>query len=552
MAKKKKAQAPKKTRAELMKEEATRQKRTRIAMIVFAAVAAAAILTLAVIGIVSAVLDRESADYNDPASLKKYIRLDREDYIKYSATVKLDPVDDVAVENALIQALYSARASDPEYGSAIYSVGSTEPKRPLAAGDTAYIYYIGYELGEGGEKIYFDGGCNFGGNSSELALGSGSLIPGFELGLIGKNPWSFSQLKKITSGKVSEGDVVSFTMTAMYSDGSTAQQQTFVTVADAAICDKTYGSGFADFLIGKDIGKLGEDEKFTTSDVSDKSGKSVYTDISIDAVYDLGELPLTVEARFPYSYREESLAGKTVRFDVYVEKVQYYKTPAIDEQFIKDKLDMSAEEIAKFGKDGDSIEDCYRGYLKSNLVEQANTEAEEIIEEAFYAHVLERVKVKRLPRADVNSYYNYYLALLTDNFNNQSGSSLGGNFSDIDSYATAFFNLEKGEDWQDYLLEAAEKKVTADIILYYVMDKEGFYPPDDEYNELYEQAIRAEIEATLIAEKKDINSITDEEYQRYRDLFMSLDGYGDEYFKAVVLEEYATAKIIAMAEIKYE
>ena len=48
-----------------------------------------------------------------------------------------------------------------------------------------------------------------------------------------------------------------------------------------------------------------------------------FTKIKVNAIYDLGDNPLTVTARFPVDYSEESLAGKVAHFDVYVTQVIY-------------------------------------------------------------------------------------------------------------------------------------------------------------------------------------------------------------------------------------
>ena len=545
--KKKKSAAPqpKKSRAEQLREQEIKQKRTKITLIVFAIVAAATILALTVIAVVSAVLDAERVDVLKD-DLDKYIKLSESDYKDYPVNIKLDPVDDLAVDNALMQALYASRFTDTEYGSKVYNVKDSEPLRPLAAGDVVYAYYIGYELGEGGERIYFNGGCNFGDRlsaSNSLGLGSGSFITGFELGLVGKSPWSYSSLTKVTEGEVKQGDIISFSMVAMYSDGSTADKKSYTTVVDAASCDRIYGEGFADFLIGRSTGEI--EDSFTTKDVSDKSATSVYTDISIDAIYDVGSLPMTVEARFPVSYSEKSLAGKTVRFDVFVEKVQYYSTPEVDEKFVTEKLGLTAEQLAEYGEEGDSLIECYRGYLESNLKAKAYSDSRDAIVVAFWERVNERVKVKRLPRGDVNDYYNDYITDITNMYNQ-------GNSSDytLDEYAITYLELDRGADWRASVRESAEGGVTEKLIFYYIIRKEGFFPSEQEHEQIYKRLVDEMVDSVLQYQGKDKESLTDAEYDNYRNTV--IEGYGEAYFNENVQYEYAMEKIVALAKVTYE
>jgi hypothetical protein len=105
----------------------------------------------------------------------------------------------MAIDSAFIQALYASRVSDEKYGSVLYNIADTEPQRALGAGDVVYAHYLGYEIGEDGQRIYFDGGCNFGTKlkaSNSIGIGSGDFITGFELGLIGKDDRKYDQLKE--------------------------------------------------------------------------------------------------------------------------------------------------------------------------------------------------------------------------------------------------------------------------------------------------------------------------------------------------------------------
>ena len=535
------------THAERVEREARRAKRTRLALIITAAVAAAAILTLAVIGIVNAVLAAERMDVmND--DLTKYIRLSSEDYKNVTLDIKSDPIDATAVESAFIEALYKARSIDPTLGATRYPVKDGLP-RPIGIGDVVTLRYLGYTLGEGGEKIYFDGGCNFAEEyATELGIGSGQMINGFETGLVGKNPSEYSMLGAREDKVVRRGDAVVVTLLAMYSDGSTAKKQSYTVIADPDVADAKWGGGFADFLIGKKIGQFGEDGNklsFTTDTVSDKTGLTAYADITIDKIYTLGESPLTVDAYFPLDYSSEELAGKWAKFDIYAEKVQYFSVPAVDESFVSDKLKMTVEQLRAYGGEGDSLEACYRKYLKSNLEAAAEAQRDEAAVGAFWDYVVTKAKVKRLPGGDVKEYYESYLSDLTSYYKGQAD-----NYSSLDEFACTYLELEQGSDWRDALYENAELAILQRIIFYYIVRENNLTPTEEEYNAIFENIVSGLLEDGLrqlgvTEDKYDTKEEYEAEVQKYRE--MIIEGYGETYFKENVLYEHAMPKIVALA-----
>ena len=536
----------KKTRAELRAEEEERARRTSIALRIFAIVSIAAILAIITVGIVSMVINSEKLDFNDRSiKLGKYIKLSPEDYKNYPVELTLEPVDDLAIENALIQALYNSRTTDPDY-KGLYNVADTDPIRALAAGDTVRAHYIGYTLGEGGERLYFTSNFNkVLAESDNIGIGEGKLYPGFELGLIGKSPWEYSQLTKIKEGTVKAGDIVSFKMLAIYSDGSTAQLQSYITAMDPASCDAAFGEGFAEFMIGREIGEV--DESFTTNTVSDKSGNSVYSDITIEAIYDCGNAPMTVEARVPLNNTDNpDLAGKTVYFDVFVEKVSYGSVPEVDEKFITEKVGLTLEELNGYGKEGDGVIDRYRAYLAEALEALAISEAKDAIVNAFWEQVLDKVEVKRLPMGDVNEYYDDYIADITNYYENNATEDA----SSLDEYAITYLELEKGDDWRAAVLESAERAVTEKIIFYYIINEEGFWPSDAEYAENYERVVVEMVNSLIAYEGGNPETVSDEEYASWRKLVE--DNYGEAYFRENVIYEYAIEKIVAMAKVIYK
>ena len=170
------AARPKLTRAEAEALRDKKERRAKIFVLVFVCVLIASILAIVTVGVVNAVLDAEMLDvYKD--RLTKYIKISPDDYKNYPVEIKIDPVDDVAVESAYAQALYKLKTADPELKAVRYPTADGLP-RAISIGDNVSMRYIGYLI-EDGVRVYFNGGCNFASSSlTELGIGSGQFING--------------------------------------------------------------------------------------------------------------------------------------------------------------------------------------------------------------------------------------------------------------------------------------------------------------------------------------------------------------------------------------
>ena len=288
----------------------------RVAIICFAVLALVG-LTVGGIAFLINYINNIPVDYlND--DLSKYIFLSEEDYKNVDVTVTVDPVTDMDVENAVLQALYKHRDTTAEYD------GRKLIDRTVTPGDNVFIYYRGYMLGENGEKLDIDLGCNFADASpTSLEIGSGKFYIGFELGLVGHNPKDYSSFNNLTTGTVGEGVLVQLTYSAAYPDGTTAVEKSQLVSLQDNACDRIFGTGFADFLVGKTVGQTimsdedpDKEATFVGTDVEGWDGDPVFTDMKVTAVYEVGDNPLTVETHVAYNDDSEELRSKTVYFDV--------------------------------------------------------------------------------------------------------------------------------------------------------------------------------------------------------------------------------------------
>ena len=277
-------------------------------------------------------------------------------------------------------------------------------------------------------------------------------------------------------------------------------------------------------------------------------GMTSFTKIKVNAIYDLGDNPLTVTARFPVDYSEESLAGKVAHFDVYVTQVIYYEVPEVTTEFLKDRVHLEDEEIEAL--EGTTAKEKYRSYVKNNLEEAERDTIVSAVEAIMWDTYLKRVKVKYLPRGSVMEYYNDYVDEVETAYSSASSSGASG---DLDAYALTYFNLGPKDDWRAYLWSVAEQRVTEKVIFYYIVAREGFTPSDEEYKALYDDVLNEYLDSYLNSLK-----IYPENYEKYEDylkvreekLPSVLAVYDEAYMRENVIYLYGIEKIVDLATVE--
>ncbi len=549
-----------KTRREIEAEMRARaEKRGRIIKIVAIVLTVAILLGIVALVIYNTLMGME-IDYD--ADLSGYVYIADEHYKKIPVSVKLDPVDDLAIDDALIKILYNYRTLDEEYeGKSITKLNDGDV---LGVADEVHVYYIGYLKNDDGSVTYFDGGSNLHQYTGSVhdkgasciigytSTGSeeGEMIPGFALGLIGKNPADYSKLTCIKDRAVKEGDIISFTYLAINPNENNADTTAITTSVrlNKEECDAAFGEGFTDFIVGREIGEV--DDYFTAMNVGGTEGRTAYTQMKINAIYELGDNPLTVTARFPVSYMAEELAGKVAYFDLYVADMKLYDVPEIDEKFITERMKMTLTELDEYASEGSTtIYDKFRDYVRSEVIAAQKITINEAAEEATWEAYLKHVNVKWIPEREIQSYYNDYVDEVESAFESASSS---GNTSDIDGYAQTYLNLEAGADWRKHLRETAIRAITEKLTFYYVLQREGFIPDEEKYDELYEEIVE-EVLLDYLARIncKRENYDSDDAYNaavaKHRETVIV--GYGESYFRENVIYVYAIEKICELAEV---
>ena len=529
---------------------AKKKRRNKITVISLAAILVVIALT---VGIVVLVLHQKDFDYMK-SDISDYITISVQDYKNYTITLKKSEVTDADVERKIMALLYKSRADLPSNkGAEMYKV-------PISVGDTVGIYYRGYTVDSNGVEEDIDGASNILGEIYKLGIGSTSFIPGFEEGLIGAVPWNHQfnpENDIIKTGNVLPGDVMYISYTAVLPDGTTRQKTNErIDLSDENL-DERYGEGFKAFflglgtsqsraVIGKQIGiKLTDTVPFAYQD-----GTAVYFDMTINSVLRCESQPLTIEATFPLNYNEKSLRGLDVKFDVYIKSAVIYETPEYNEQFITDTLKISADDLKEYS--GNSIVEKHRAYLLA----EANAENEEmrkaLIEEAMWEHYNSKVKIKKLPKGEVEEIYHQYYGELASQYQLYYSSY----YSSFGEFVRAYYNLSSNADWNSYINELAESVIVEKLIFYYIIRAEKLVPSDTEFGDMYNETVDEYLDyyvSDIYADE--LASLKTDAEKEARILEIKeemLDYYGDEYFDEIVYYDYALDKIIAFATVVTE
>ena len=591
---------------------AKRPRGTELFIIIFAAVALVGIIASVILAITLGGSGKRVDYMND--NLGKYVYVSPDDYLNITGEATLsEPVTELDVEVKILSLLAKHKGS-VKYG------GKYVKNQNVNVGDVVYIYYRGYTLNEDGSRNYFDGGCNFSGaDPSELEIGSGNFVSGFEYNMLGKNPKDYSTLNKYgasgevedndkvyvvyskvdNSGSSSSGskvvdlsrgkdaidaewdigfydgiasasyglstkfqaygdfdseytvtvyrvtdsdDIIEVTFSAYYFDGGVKQGETAIIDLNDPAVDAKYGAGFRDFFKnGVPVGKKAsivdpETGKDTTLKCAVGEGEmNAFYDITVKTVYDTGDNPMTVDAYFPLSYTEESLRGKWATFEVYIMKSKEYENAEYNDAFITEKLKISAESLADY--EGATLVEKHRNSLIAELKAERLDTDEAILNELIFDYLVEKAKVKKLPKADVRDYYNNNYDYI-----NQQFASYSSYYESIDVFACEFLGLAENSDWQAEIRKMAEASVTEKLVFYYVMRDANLIVPEEEFEARKADIIEGYLDATLKnAEVDRADYETEEKYlekvEEYRTNILNY--YTEPMLREAVMYDYA-------------
>ena len=471
------------------KKERKKLTKTQIFLIVFGAVAFIAILATVITVLIV------GRDFNYmKRNLSKYVYVAEEHYKSYNVKIDIPEITDFDIDEKIVKLLCAYKEKP---NKAPYNI----PGVTLSAGDVANIYYRGYTV-EDGVKSYFDGGCNFAGDYTALEIGSGSFVPGFESGLVGKNGDDYATFEKITSGKIQSDYIVNLTYSVISSDHSSRQNQTVLLDLTDPTIDEKWGDGFKAALLNKQMGKYFatgltadgvKDEEIMVSagDVS-----YIYYNLKVDLackIDDSEKEKLEIKAYFPSDYKAEDLRGKEGFFEVYIISAQDYKAPEYNDEFITEKLKLTAEDLKDY--EGETLSDKYRGCIREVLNAERDAEIETAKADAFWDHIMSVAEFKKLPKKEVERHYKETIEEFTATYESNYADSYS-----LDDFMIGYLSLAQGTDWKAYIREQSEASVKQRLVFYYIVQADNIVPSNEEkINEkaLYEYFINEIIKRAI-------------------------------------------------------
>ena len=476
-------------------------------------------------------------------NLSKYISLSEEDFSNIVIDIPLDEYDEGDLISRINRILAENKSAEPKYNGGAYK------SEAITLGDIVSMMYRGYYVNDEGKTVEIS--SNFGdGKPVQIEVGSGKVIgeeeeyyfiAGFTDNMLGIVPSDYAPFAIYNEGSVQEGDVIYLSYVAFYPDSS-YKQVTAERIDLSEDIDAIYGEGFKAYILGTkegtEVQKIGtalKDAKFPYD-----SGSAGYSEMKIEYVTRGCEsAPLSYNVTFPANYSEESLRGVEATFDIYISNAIIYDTPELNEAFITDTLKLTAADLEKY--EGADLVAKYKNSLIESIKTEYETSNEEIIIDAVWDVLFEKVEVKKLPKRNVSDYYDSYYSDIEYYYSLYTSS-----FSSIDYAAYNYLNISQGVDWREYLQNEAERTATEQIIFYYVIREAGFVPKKAEFQEMRNDIIEAHYQYHIDLNSEELAKLSGDAYDnRVAEIKKDvLAYYGEEYFDENVYYNYGMDKII--------
>ena len=456
-------------------------------------VVAAILIVAAVAGvcaiIISAILKGDSVDYLKD-DLSAYIKVSKDEYTGMEINIPLKEYSDAMLTAEINKLIVKNKSKDAEGNG----VGITN--KPVALGDNVSFRYRIYTVDENGKQTEIPYYCNFNDSTNKsLVIGSQSFyFLGFEEALIGVVPSDYDSFRKIKTGSVSTGDVIYLSYTAFYPNGAASSKSYERIDLSRDDVDATYGEGFKNYMIASPIGEVLSAATFKT-----ENGSIGYADMKVEFATQCEASCLTLDVTFPADHADKysvdggkSLRGVDAKIDVYLDSAVKYQTPEYNAEFITGKLGMTEAELASY--EGDDLVAKHKSYLKSKLLKGIEQTNETLIHAAIWTELSGKGEMIKYPTAEVDKYIDALYSAV-ESFYNEEGEARG--YPSIDSAAIAYFELDSGADWEAYMNSLAEEQVKTEILLYYIIRKEGWLPNSSEYDAVYKELFDKKVDSYL-------------------------------------------------------
>jgi hypothetical protein len=468
--------------------------------------------------------------------LGKYIDIDESDYKDYDLEVNIAKPTDIDVDNKIMELLAKNKG-------ALKFDGNYRYDQPIAPGDKAYIWYVGYRYDKDGNRIE-TGLTNFGeAYPMETVIGSGNNVAlGFDLGLLGKTPWDYTEFSKSKVGKVREGDVVYLTASYVLENGLIYDQVDIRIDLRDPDHEKLWGVGVIDILQEVNIGMT--NNLPITLGLLDSEYNITYTKIEVNYVTRCEDKYITVETRFPYDDEIESLRNETVYFDIFLEKTLCYESAQFDDSFVKEILKMDESKLSKY--QGNTLSEKCREYYKESLLNEYEKNLQALAEDKMWERFDSVIEIKKYPKKETQRVYDKYIESYTLQY--AEANAAGAGYESIDEYIADALGLEEGSNWGPIIDKMVLDEVKEKLIFYYILRKEGLVPEGDKFKEVYRNELELDFE---YYGKTREDFATEEAYEKALFAYEKelLAYYGEEFYHDSVYYNYASSKLIKMANI---
>ena len=440
---------------------------------------------LALLMLVTALASCGEYDYTKK-DLTKYLKLKRSDYIGIKVELTKDySVTDETIAEKLLALRIANRTNE-----------SSTKNSFLDWGYDVHVRYWGTYADEYGNAIQFSSGTNMADKPSELTLGSGSFIEGFEAGLIGKSTLGTYREYNSTKGlEIGSTDIIYLSLdhyrytTADGIDEVGSFSNLRVDLSAPGVLGEVFAEQLAKLKTGDSFDFGYSTSKKTAPLAIDVNKDGVTEDLvlsgSVLALAESESETAAVQVTFPEDYQEESLKGKTATFHVYVDSVDEYDVPSVSALTEK----MVKKTYADFACDatGDEFEAALREYLGTVAAEEKEEERRKDIEDKIWTHLMKSVSFtgkypkkalkenRKSLKAEMQSEYRYYSNLWYQQYQSDLGT--------FEEFAELYYDIEEGDDWEDYLEKRAKEVTREEILVYSIVKAEKWLLTDAEYEE---------------------------------------------------------------------
>ena len=279
-------------------------------------------------------------------------------------------------------------------------------------------------------------------------------------------------------------------------------------------------------------GVIGEVKSVEKTDVDG----NVYSNPKVTSVEKRENKPITIDAHFPYNYSDEELAGKTIKFDVYVTDAIVYEAPELTDTFITETLKLTEAALAQY--DGETLTQKYREMVRAELWAEYEANVESQLDELVWRHLFEKVSYDedKMPRGELRAVMNSYI----EDF--EAYCELYKGQYESEAYAAMdYFGIGNGAAWRDYVRAISVQDIVEKMIFYYIARTEGLLPDEQTEQSLYEAKVD-----TLLLEYLEYKNCKRENYATAEEYLEAVAAY-----RAEVIEKNGVETIIEAVRYEY-